>query len=259
MRLTRLYVATALANGSLLELPADSGAHIARVLRGRPGDPVVLFNGSGEDFSAVIDTVRGNRVSVLVGAPSRVDNESPLDITLLQSVARGDRMDFVVQKATELGAMRVIPVLSRRSVVRLDDEQAASKQAHWQAVAAAACEQCGRSRIPTVDTPAPLITVLGGLSGEQLRLVFEVPEAAAPALLAPQRRPGRAVIVAIGPEGGFDAEELEAFALTGFTRCALGPRILRTETAALAALVCLQTLMGDLSVLSDESLLPPDS
>ena len=109
---------------------------------------MVLFNGSGEDFSAVIDTVRGNRVSVLVGAPSRVDNESPLDITLLQSVARGDRMDFVVQKATELGAMRIVPVLSRRSVVRLDDAQAASKQAHWQAVAVAACEQCGRARIP---------------------------------------------------------------------------------------------------------------
>lgn len=258
MRLTRLHVAAALADGNLLELPADSGAHIARVLRARPGDPLLLFNGGGEDFHAVIETVRGNRVTVLIGAATPVDNESPLQITLVQSVARGEKMDFVVQKATELGVARIVPVLTRRAVVKLDAEQAQSKREHWQAVAVAACEQCGRARIPQVETPTPVLSYLGDLDGEQLRLVFEVPTDADQPLHRGASRNVHDVVLAIGPEGGFEPEELEAFALAGFTRHSLGPRILRTETAALAAITCLQTIMGDLSVAADAASLSGD-
>ena len=144
MRLTRVYVEMSLEPGSNLELPADTGAHVARVLRAREGDALVLFNGDGREFDGEIASVRGTRVHAAVLGARSVDRESPLAVTLVQCVPRGDRMDFIVQKATELGVTRIVPVLSRRSVVRLDEDQAESKALHWRAVAVSACEQCGR-------------------------------------------------------------------------------------------------------------------
>jgi 16S rRNA (uracil1498-N3)-methyltransferase len=171
-----------------------------------------------------------------------LDRESPLAVTLLQCVPRGDRMDFIVQKATELGVTRIIPVLSQRSVVRLDPAQAESKAAHWRAVAVNACEQCGRNRVPVIEAPSTLINYLGSSTPTSVRLVLEpdTESSASPLNLE------AAVEIAIGPEGGFAAEELEAFGIAGFTRIRLGPRILRTETAAIAALTWLQTRFGDL-------------
>ncbi len=244
MRLTRVHVATALESGGVVELPAETASHVARVLRGRVGDALTVFNGDGREFGAEIATLRGSRVTVSLGAARAVDRESPFAVTLVQCVPRGDRMDFVVQKATELGVARIVPVLSERSVVRLDARQSAAKLAHWQAVAVSACEQCGRNRLPTIDCARPLLEYLGDAAGaESLRLVLE-PDAER----APDCGPDapRSAAIAVGPEGGFAPDELEACRVAGFVRVQLGPRVLRTETAAIAALAWLQTRFGDL-------------
>jgi 16S rRNA (uracil1498-N3)-methyltransferase len=242
MRLTRVYVETSLEAGALVGLPADTGSHVAKVLRARVGDELILFNGDGREFGGEIESVRGNRVTVSVGGAQTIDRESPLAVTLLQCVPRGDRMDFIVQKATELGVTHLIPVTSQRSVVRLDERQSETKAAHWRAVAVSACEQCGRNRLPQIDAPRALIDYLGAAERSGPRLVLE-PEAASSAAVMPIES---RVELAIGPEGGFAPEELEAFQLAGFECVRLGPRILRTETAALAAITWLQTRFGDL-------------
>jgi 16S rRNA (uracil1498-N3)-methyltransferase len=270
VRLTRVFVEGGLQPGSLVQLPRQTGAHLAKVLRARDGDEIVLFNGDGREFAGTIDKVQGSQVSATIGAARSADRESPFSLTLVQCIPRGDRMDFIVQKATELGVVRIVPVLSQRSVVRLDERQSASKQAHWRAVAVSACEQCGRNRLPTVDAPQPLLNYLGSLSpdvaGEALRLVME-PERArqapggarflgADSALSP---PMSAAEIAIGPEGGFAPEELEAFDLSQFERLALGPRVLRTETAAIAAIAVLQARFGDMSAVFDDSSRGADS
>lgn len=253
MRLTRVFLDAALEAGSIVELPKETGAHLAKVLRARSGDEVVLFNGDGREFSSVIESVRGNRVAAAIGSSRDVDVESRIAITLVQCLPRGEKMDFVVQKATELGVARIVPVTSQRSVVRLDERQAQSKQAHWQAVAISACEQCGRTRLPSVESPVPLLNYLGQVAPDgQHRWVLE-PQSIAPAFAEPApgsaapHGPLPAAQIAVGPEGGFAEDELEAFRIAGFARLGLGPRVLRTETAAIAAVVWLQTLFGDMS------------
>src|SRR5580658_3771721 len=164
VRLTRVFVEGELQSGSVVELPRETGAHLAKVLRARSGDGVVLFNGDGREFTGAIEKVQGTRVSASIGAARSADRESPFSLTLVQCIPRGDRMDFIVQKATELGVVHIVPVLSQRSVVRLDERQSASKQAHWRAVAVSACEQCGRNRLPTVDAAQPLLNYLGALA-----------------------------------------------------------------------------------------------
>jgi 16S rRNA (uracil1498-N3)-methyltransferase len=262
MRLTRVFVDGALQSGSVVELAKDTASHLAKVLRARSGDEIILFNGDGREYAGVIEAVRGSRVSAAIGAARSEDRESPFPITLVQCVPRGDRMDFIVQKATELGVARIVPVLSQRSVVRLDEGQAASKQAHWHAVAVSACEQCGRNRLPSVEAPRPLLSYLGaltpGASGAPLRLILEPdrdqqPQGGEHALNLIAPRPEAGAEIAIGPEGGFAPEELEAFELSAFTRVGLGPRVLRTETAAIAAIVVLQARFGDMSATPEGS------
>jgi 16S rRNA (uracil1498-N3)-methyltransferase len=252
VRLTRVYVEAELTPGSVVELPPDTASHLAKVLRARGGDELILFNGDGREFNGAIDGVRGSRVSACVGDSRQVDRESPLAITLVQCVPRGDRMDFIVQKATELGVARIVPVLSQRSVVRLDAAQAESKAIHWRAVAVSACEQCGRNRLPAIDAAQPLLNYLGDSAiGAGPRLVF-APDSGKPPPDRAQRSGAdsdsaiAAAEIAIGPEGGFADDELEAFRVSGFSRVALGPRILRTETAAIAAVVWLQARFGDM-------------
>jgi 16S rRNA (uracil1498-N3)-methyltransferase len=252
VRLTRVYVDAALDPGSVIELPAETASHVAKVLRARSGDELIVFNGDGREFTGSIESVRGSRVSASIGGSRPVDRESPLAITLVQCVPRGDRMDFIIQKATELGVARIVPVLSQRSVVRLDKSQAESKGVHWRAVAVSACEQCGRNRLPAIDTAQPLLNYLGESAAKAgPRLVFE-PETAPrePTAAEDPAGPADAAItdaeIAIGPEGGFASDELEAFRVAGFSQVGLGPRILRTETAAIAAVVWLQARYGDL-------------
>jgi 16S rRNA (uracil1498-N3)-methyltransferase len=236
--LTRVYVEAPLTQGSTVTLPPDTASHLARVLRARSGDELILFNGDGREFSGAIEAVRGSRVSASVGESRPVDRESPLAITLVQCVPRGDRMDFIVQKATELGVARIVPVLSQRSVVRVDKGQAESKASHWRAVAVSACEQCGRNRLPAIEAAQPLLDYLGKPAPRTPRLVFE-PQSTAP---SHEGLNGAAALeIAIGPEGGFTSGELEAFRVTGFCQTALGPRILRSQTASIAAVVWLQT------------------
>jgi 16S rRNA (uracil1498-N3)-methyltransferase len=242
MRLTRVHVAQTLTPGTIVELPRDSASHLAKVLRARAGDELILFSGDGREFLGAVETVRGSRVTAAIGNGAAVDRESPLAVTLVQCVPRGDRMDFIVQKATELGVTRIVPVLSQRSVVRLDAAQAESKAVHWRAVAVNACEQCGRNRVPLIEAPSALIGYLGTSTSASPRLVLEPDMEAHDALAVIEG----AVEIAIGPEGGFAPEELAAFRLAHFARVRLGPRILRTETAAIAALTWLQTCFGDL-------------
>jgi 16S rRNA (uracil1498-N3)-methyltransferase len=266
VRLTRVFVEGELQSGSVVELPRETGAHLAKVLRARSGDEVVLFNGDGREFTGAVEKVQGSRVSASIGAARTIDRESPFQLTLVQCVPRGDRMDFIVQKATELGVVRIIPVLSQRSVVRLDEGQAASKQLHWRAVAVSACEQCGRNRLPSVAAPQPLLNYLGAVAqaNESLRLVLE-PERARRTERSTQSidiassQSVSLAEIAIGPEGGFAPEELEAFDLSSFSRLGLGPRVLRTETAAIAAIVVLQARFGDMSAVSDDSSRTADS
>ena len=265
MRLTRVFVDGELQSGSALQLPRETGAHLAKVLRARSGDAVVLFNGDGREFTGTVEKVQGSQVVASIGAARGIDRESPFPLTLVQCVPRGDRMDFIVQKATELGVVRIVPVLSQRSVVRLDESQSDSKQAHWRSVAVSACEQCGRNRLPSIDTPLPLLSYLGNLARstgkEALRLVLEPERAqrAGPDARAIDIASPASAQIAIGPEGGFAAQELEAFDLSAFFRVALGPRVLRTETAAIAAIVVLQARFGDMSAVSDDSSRSTDS
>jgi len=243
MRLNRVFVDQPLAAGSEALLPDAAAYHVARVLRLRPGAPLVLFDGSGADFRGEIVAVEGDRVRVSVGDRSAGLRESPLAITLVQAVSRSERMDWTLQKATELGARRIQPVLSARSVVRLDDKQAARKLRHWQAIVAGACEQCGRSVLPEVRAPVDLARFLADAPREGQRLVLSP---SGPASLAGLASTAARVELLIGPEGGLDDAELDAAVRAGFAPVRLGPRVLRTETAGIVALAVLQALWGDL-------------
>ena len=245
MRLTRIYVPAPLAVGSEVTLPAQAGEHLARVLRLAAGAPFVLFDGSGGEYAAEI-TATGKQVRARVLRHDPIERESPLDITLLQGVARGERMDLIVQKATELGVARIVPVLAERSVVKLDAKQRERKREHWQSIAVSACEQCGRNRVPTVHDVVSFGDVLRLLPEASTRclLAADAPE---PLARAATRAAGVNLVLLIGPEGGL-AEHEQKFALAnGFMACRIGPRIMRTETAGLAALAALQAVAGDFS------------
>jgi 16S rRNA (uracil1498-N3)-methyltransferase len=243
MRLNRIYCEGPLSAAAELPLPSAGAYHVARVLRMREGAPLSVFDGSGSEFHAEIIRVEGDSVTVRVGAQSPGAAESPLRITLVQGVSRSERMDWTLQKATELGVSAIAPVLTSRSVVRLDDKQAEKKQAHWRGIVIGACEQCGRAKIPVVSTPTPLRNYFANVRKEGMRLVLS--PVAAGSLAGLSSLPSK-VDLLIGPEGGLDDDELVAAQKAGFMPVRLGPRVLRTETAAVVALTVLQALWGDL-------------
>ena len=243
MRLTRAFVKIELTPNDRIELPADTASHFVKVLRARPGDELILFNGDGNEHLGAIESIRGSRVTVSIAQARAVNRESPLQTVLVQAIPRGDRMDFVIQKATELGVSRIVPVLSARSVVRLNERQYESKLQHWRGVAISACEQCGRNRVPQIDAPLELIDHLGTDCGIPLRLALD-PDSAP---REPVNGAPASVEVTVGPEGGFSPQELDAMRIAGLSGIRLGPRILRTETAALVALTWLQTRYGDMN------------
>ncbi|MFO1504160.1 MAG: 16S rRNA (uracil(1498)-N(3))-methyltransferase [Steroidobacteraceae bacterium] len=247
MRMTRVFIDAPLAEGMRLELPAGPAGHVVRVLRLATGDELRLFNGRGGEFAATIDAVRRNEVMVRIGARRDLERESPLRITLLQGIARGEKMDLILQKATELGARAFVPVMMARSTVRLDSRTALARQQHWQAVVTSACEQSGRNTVPVVSAPVSLQDCLRASTGLRLLLAPGEDSVPLPALLGgvPQQPPERVELL-VGPEGGFDPTETAAALAAGFTATRLGPRILRTETAGLAAIAALQVLAGDL-------------
>jgi len=243
MRLTRVHVFEPLAPGHRHTIEGDAANHIMRVLRLRPGDPLTLFDGRGGEHTARVEGFCKDSVIVEVGDRSATAVESPLSLTLAQGVSRGERMDWVVQKATELGVTRIIPVMTERSVVRLDSKQAERKRLHWQGIGIAACEQSGRDRLPSIDTPLGLAEFLGRVDDLATRVLLSP---AANLRVADLPRPRGSVVVLIGPEGGLAEAEQRAALAAGFVGVRLGPRVLRTETAAVAALTLLQHRFGDL-------------
>ncbi|MCC7258733.1 MAG: 16S rRNA (uracil(1498)-N(3))-methyltransferase [Gammaproteobacteria bacterium] len=242
MPLRRIFSDEPLQGSATVTLHGDAAGHVQRVLRLRRGDAVVLFDGSGSDFEGEITALARDAVTVAVGVGREVVSESPLAITLLQGVCRGTRMDTVVQKATELGVAEIRPVLTSRSVVRLDEARGERRQSHWQRVAVAAAEQSGRSRVPAVAEAAPLEAALAAVTSCPTRLLLDPMGAA---LRDMAIAPG-ALALLVGPEGGLAPEEVRLAGDCGFRPVRLGPRILRTETAPLAALALLQFLAGDL-------------
>lgn len=243
MRITRCPVNQPLSPGVELELPEDIANHLLRVLRLGVGDSCVLFNGDGHDYTATFIEAGKRHARVQIRGVEAVNNESPLKITLLQGVARGEKMDLILQKSTELGVAAIVPVNSERSEVRLEGERAAKRLAHWNNVVSSACGQSGRACIPEVAAPAPLAQACNALPADSLRLCLD-PRGQWTLNTLPAPGSG-GIVVAIGPEGGWSPRDLETLAQAGFSGLQLGPRVLRTETAGLATLAALQARLGD--------------
>src|SRR5688500_18980582 len=244
MRINRAYVDIPLTVGTRVALPDSAAAHLIRVLRLGVGETCVLFNGDGHDHDARIVAADKRGAEVEIVATREVDNESPLRIVLVQGIARGEKMDWILQKATELGVAAFVPVNSDRSEVKLDVERAGKRLAHWQSVVVSACEQSWRARVPVVSPPQALASALATLPTESLRCMLDPDARNDIATIAPPD--GRSVAVAIGPEGGWSPRDRSMLADAGFTGLRLGPRILRTETAGIAAIAALQARFGDL-------------
>ena len=239
MRVIRAFVDAPLSVGARIALPDSVAGHLVRVLRLGAGDACVLFNGDGRDYDARVVATGRKSVEVGIATAREVDNESPLRIVLVQGIARGEKMDFILQKATELGVAGVVPVHGERGEVRLRGERADKRLQHWRSVVASACEQSGRARIPGVAAPSALADALSNLPATRLLLD---PEAARP---LPSRIEGDACAIAIGPEGGWSPSDRATLQAAGFVGARLGPRVLRTETAGLAAIAALQARAGD--------------
>ena len=239
-RAPRFYSEGRLREGSTCALPEESAHHAVRVLRLRSGDEVTLFDGRGGEYAARIASIERTRVAIDVLGHRAVEREAALRIVLVQGVSSGERMDFTIRKAVELGVAEVHPVLAAASVARPKGERAAARHEHWQRIAIAACEQCGRNQIPKVMPLLPLADYRA--EGEGLKLLLSPLSQTPLSKIATQ---GESFVVAAGPEAGFSAAEDSALVETGFVPVRLGPRVLRTETAALAALAALNALRGD--------------
>lgn len=245
MRVPRIYQSITLSTGQTIELDAQATVHLTKVLRLRVGDSLVVFNGEGGEYEAVVSTVERRAASIqLVKAVNR-NVESSLELVLVQGVSRGERMDYTVQKAVELGVTRIVPVNTERTVVNLKGNRQARREEHWQAVVNGACEQSGRNYVPEVS---PILPLHQWLEDSQLSLNSEtrlVLHHRADTSLADLPTPDGPVILLIGPEGGLAPDEISAAQSAGYRPIRLGPRVLRTETAAVAALSVLQWLWGD--------------
>jgi len=243
MRLTRVHVDVELQTGRRLTVEGSAGNHISRVLRLRVGDALTLFNGQGGEYAGSIDEIRRDTVVVSILERRDVDRESPCQLTLAQGISRGERMDWVVQKATELGVWQIAPIFTERSIVQLDERQASRKLQHWRSIAIAACEQSGRNHVPQITQPVGLYELLEKRTSSGTALLLSP---GAPLRIADMASAGTQITVLIGPEGGLADVEQQAAVKAGFTPVRLGPRVLRTETAAVCALTLLQQKFGDI-------------
>lgn len=236
----RFYVDAPLRAGTTQSLPEESAHHALHVLRLREGEEVTLFNGRGGEFACRIASLQKKALLADVLQHRPIEREAPLRMVLVQGVSSSERMDFTIRKAVELGVAEIHPVLAAASVARPRGERAAARIEHWQRIVISACEQCGRNRIPEVHALRPLEDIPRALSMKILlspRAELRLSEIAG--------KVGGAVTLAAGPEAGFNAAEEASFAAAGFVPVSLGPRVLRTETAALAALAALNALRGD--------------
>lgn len=239
----RIHCPQGLAPGAHVALPETAAHHVARVLRLKEGDPLTLFDGRGGEWSAKIARIRKDEVHADLIAFDPVERESAPAVTLVQSIPTGDKMDWIVQKCVELGVAAIRPVAARRSVIRLSGERMERRVAHWQAVAVAACEQCGRNRIPEVAPIVDLPQYLAEAADENEMRMVALPEATTGLRELPPS--GGRMSLLVGPEGGFEDGELAALRVAGFIAVRLGPRVLRTETAGAAALGGMMALWED--------------
>jgi 16S rRNA (uracil1498-N3)-methyltransferase len=240
MSMPRFYLDQPLAQGARFTLPPGPARHAARALRLVADDSIILFNGNGGEYTARIERIQKDEVAVSLTGFADIERESRLRVMLAQGISSGERMDYTLQKAVELGVAAIQPIAAKRSVVKLAGERADKRVAHWQGVVTSACEQCGRNQVPRVSPPLTLANWLGQSGG---RLLFLSP--LADARLADLPAPSGTDCLVAGPEGGFEADEIAALHAAGAIPVRLGARVLRTETAALAALAAMQTLWGD--------------
>ena len=244
MAITRLFVHGDLRLDQTLQLDEEQSRYVGRVLRLRVGDAIAVFNGEAGEFAATISGLGKTSAAITIGSAIESSTESPLMVHLVQGVSRGERMDLIVQKATELGVKRISPVLTEYGVVKLDQARSAKRREHWQKVAESACEQSGRIRPPLIDEPLTLKSWLGAKTREADVDLILRPDATTP--MASLQPPKTKVCLLIGPEGGFSDIEYDDASIAGFTAVSLGPRVLRTETAAIAAVAIAESMWGDL-------------
>lgn len=242
MRIPRIYTRSPLSEGHHTDLDENASQHVGRVLRMLPGQELRLFNGDGQDYPATITEAGKKRVEVLVGAPEANLTESPLQITLGQTLSKGDRMDYAVQKAVEMGVTCIVPLTTERCEVKLKGDREDKRLRHWQSVAISAAEQCGRARVPEILPVMSMAQWLEHSRNADLRLVLHHRTEQSLESIA---RPGQIALM-IGPEGGLTAEEIAQAEKEGLLPVALGPRVLRTETAPVAAMALCQWLWGDI-------------
>jgi 16S rRNA (uracil1498-N3)-methyltransferase len=241
MRIPRIYTGQELRANAEIVLETGPSLHLSRALRMKVGDALVLFNGRGGQYPATISAIDRKAVVVASAEQEALECESPLHLQLGIAVSRGERMDWVVQKATELGVSCIAPLVSERTEVRLGAERGEKKLRHWQQIATSACEQCGRNRLPQILAPQSLAGWLQDVQAD-LRLVLHHTAVTRD----PGPAPPRSVALLVGPEGGLSEEEIRAAEGAGFASLQLGPRVLRTETAPLAAIAILQARWGDM-------------
>lgn len=241
MRTIRLFLNALLGAGSRLALPEDRAHYLRQVLRLRPGDELWVFNGDGMDYRAQVTRTARHHVELALGSPRPGLPEPHLQVTLGLGISKGERMDLAVQKCVELGVARISPLVSDFTQVRLSPERAGQRVRHWQGVAASACEQSGRARVPAIDAPRALQAWLPEHEGDRLVLV---PGSTVP--MGGETVSGNTLTLLVGPEGGLSETEVRAAQGAGFRGVSLGPRVLRTETAALACVTAAQLLWGDL-------------
>lgn len=241
--MTRIYLEPPLLEGNEIPLPEEAFRHLVQVLRLREGESFTAFCGDGGEYEATLTAVAKRSAMLRLGQRREVDRESPLDLCLAQCVSKGDRMDYTIQKAVELGVRRIHPLLSARSVVKLDGERWEKKLEHWRGVVISACEQSGRTRLPELAAPQALERWLPACAEPGLRLTLDpLAESGIAGLPA-----ANSVTLLIGPEGGLAENEIRQAATAGFRGLRVGPRILRTETAGVAVMAALQARFGDWS------------
>lgn len=239
----RIHCPQPLAPGAQVELPGQAAHHALKVLRMKPGDSVILFDGRGGEWRAELKFGAGRTAQATLKEFIDRDCESPLHITLVQALPAGDKMDWIVEKCVELGVAAIQPITARRSVMRLTAERMERRVAHWNGIASAACEQCGRNRVPRVAPVLDLTQYLAAAAVQPARRLLLAPEGATS--LQALGKPQEPVVVMVGPEGGWEESEMHAARLAGYTAVRLGPRILRTETAGAAMLAAMQSVWGD--------------
>ncbi len=244
MRLTRIYQPQPLCTDDLINLSKAAAHHLVGVLRATVGSEFTLFNGEGGEFLAKIVSIEKNSVSVQVGEYSQITRESPLQIVLGQAISRPERMDYTLQKAVELGVTRIVPLLVEHSCIKLSMERWKKRLLHWQAVVLAACEQSGRTQIPSVSQPIPLVVAVNEIKADIRAILIPTAVQAISKLKSSAPR----VVIFVGPEGGWSKTEISLAIAAGCVPICLGPRILRTETAGLVAITLFQGAFGDISL-----------